>query len=75
LERYLAAHPDQAGALAVSVETAHPAKFPDEIRALLGLEPAAPPALAGLDARPEQYGHLTTDYAPFRDLLQQTYGS
>ena len=62
-----------ADALAVSVETAHPAKFPEEIQALLGVDPPLPPSLAGLEAKPEHYGHLTTDYEPFRDLLKERY--
>jgi len=37
LERYLAKHPSSS--VAVSVETAHPAKFPDEIEQLLGFSP------------------------------------
>jgi threonine synthase len=55
--------------LAVSIETAHPAKFPEEIRALLGFDPELPASLAGLDARAEHYGTLVADYGAFRDLL------
>ncbi len=59
--------------LAVSIETAHPAKFPEEIRALLGVEPELPPSLAGLDEKPESYGRLGTAYEPFRDLLKERF--
>jgi threonine synthase len=62
-----------ADPLAISIETAHPAKFPEEIRSLLGTDPVLPPSLAGLDAKPEQYGRLTCDYAPFRDVLKQRF--
>lgn len=55
--------------LAVSIETAHPAKFPEEIRATIGVEPETPPSLAGLEQRPESYETIATDYEPFRDLL------
>ncbi len=75
LDRYLA--DPRAGAppnpLAVSVETAHPAKFPEEIESLLGIEPELPPSLAGLEEKPERYGRLTTDYAAFRKTLQESY--
>jgi threonine synthase len=74
LWRYLDAHPDATGKLLVSVETAHPAKFPEEIQALLGLDPPVPPALAGLEERREHYGKLTTDYELFRDLLLREFG-
>lgn len=62
-----------ADPLAVSIETAHPAKFPEEIQSLLGIEPALPPSLTGLDAKPEQFERLTTEYAPFRDVLRQRF--
>ena len=74
LWRYLDACPDAARGLMVSVETAHPAKFPEEIQALLGLDPPVPPALAGLEDKPEQYDRLTTHYEPFRDLLLRAFG-
>jgi threonine synthase len=54
---------------AVVVATAHPAKFPDEVRAATGVEPPVPPALAGLDDRPEQHIALPADYDAFRDWL------
>ena len=62
-----------AGRLAISVETAHPAKFPDEITSLLGIEPELPPALADLDSRPEQYEQGPNDYAWFCKRLLQMF--
>ena len=73
LARYLAEPDAPADALAVSVETAHPAKFPEEIQALLGIEPELPPSLTGLDSKVEEYGRLTTEYEPFRDLLKTRF--
>jgi threonine synthase len=73
LERFLAEPGAPSNPLAVSVETAHPAKFPEEIRALLGIDPEMPPSLAGLEARAESYGRLTTEYEPFRSLLKERY--
>jgi threonine synthase len=70
---YLDAHEEAARKLLVSIETAHPAKFPEEIQSLLGLDPPVPPALAGLEERPEHYGKLTTGYEPFRDLLLRDF--
>jgi threonine synthase len=70
LERYLQSHP--APRLAISLETAHPAKFPEEIGRLLGIEPEPPPALEGLDARPEHYDSGPNDYAWFKDYLERT---
>ena len=73
LERFLAEPGAPSDPLAVSVETAHPAKFPEEIRSLLGIDPEMPPSLAGLESKPESYGRLTTEYEPFRRLLKERY--
>jgi threonine synthase len=69
LERYLRESATGGEALAVSVETAHPAKFPEEIQATIGVSPEVPPSLVGLEERPESYETMSTDYEPFRDLL------
>ena len=74
LDRFCKEHPDQQGTLAVSVETAHPAKFPEEIQATIGVTPDPPPSLVGLEDRPEHYGTMSTEYEPFRDLLLAKFG-
>ncbi len=58
---------------AVVLETAHPAKFPEEIERLLGFSPEAPPALAALDSMAEDYDRMAVDYAAFRDYLLERY--
>jgi threonine synthase len=75
LEHFLAEHPGLSDRLAVSIETAHPAKFPEEIGATIGIDPPAPPSLAGLEDRAEHYDVLSTDYEPFRDLLLHEYAA
>ena len=57
------------GAPAVVLETAHPAKFPDEIEKALGFTPEVPPALAALDLLPEDFDRMTVSYESFRDYL------
>lgn len=59
--------------LAVSLETAHPAKFPEEIRRLLGIEPVLPPAMEGLDRQVESFERLNNNYEQFRDYLKERY--
>ena len=73
LTHYLRGRPDSDNILAISVETAHPAKFPEEIRSILGIDPETPPSLQGLDDRPESYGSISPDYEPFRDLLLERF--
>jgi threonine synthase len=55
--------------LCISLETAHPAKFPDEIRELLKIEPDLPQSLKDLDNRPGQPAFLPADYGEFRTYL------
>jgi threonine synthase len=73
LEAFLQAHPEHAERLCISVETAHPAKFPEEIEATIGVTPDVPPSLAGLEERAETYETMSTDYEPFRDLLLERF--
>lgn len=71
LQDYLATEPLN-GAPAVVLETAHPAKFPEEIEHLLGFSPTLPPTLADLDQRSEDYDSLPVDYDAFRAYLLRT---
>ncbi|MEW6746156.1 MAG: threonine synthase [Planctomycetota bacterium] len=74
LERYLARPAASGEPLAVSVETAHPAKFPEEIQSLIGIDPEVPPSLRGIEERSESYERLPSlDYAVFRDLLLERF--
>jgi threonine synthase len=52
LRRYLDEQPDDAEHLCVSLETAHPAKFPDEIERTIGVTPAVPASLAEIESKP-----------------------
>ena len=54
---------------AISVETAHPAKFPEEIESLLGVHPSVPPSLRGLEGRKGEPIPLSGDYGSFKDFL------
>jgi len=75
LGRYLDAHPEDQETTAISLETAHPAKFPEEINALLHLDPELPPSLHGLESRPESYERMPTDYRAFKADLLRHHGS
>ena len=71
LERYL--RETSSTTTAVSVETAHPAKFPEEIEKLLGFSPEAPQSLTAPETKPEHYLTLQADYGAFHKLLLDTY--
>lgn len=61
------------GGPAVVIETAHPAKFPDEIEKILNVEPDLPPALAGLDDLEEHTTPMGVDYETFKQYLMDNY--
>ncbi|HRT27241.1 MAG TPA: threonine synthase [Syntrophales bacterium] len=67
LEDYLAARGDFP--LCVCLETAHPAKFPDEIVELIGVAPELPSGMMDLDMRKGEPIELPADYEEFRYFL------
>ena len=71
LQKYYAAHPieNSAEQLSVTLETAHPAKFPQEIQAILGFDPTLPKSLMNLDHLKEEMHPLKGDYESFKKFL------
>ncbi|MBN1612852.1 MAG: threonine synthase [Deltaproteobacteria bacterium] len=68
LEAYLERQGDFP--LCVALETAHPAKFPEEIRELLGFTPELPQSLKGIDARIGEPVPLSSGYDEFKMFLK-----
>jgi threonine synthase len=58
-----------ANQLFVVLETAHPAKFPEQIREILKFDPELPPSLQGLEEKPENYKLLENGYDHFKAFL------
>jgi threonine synthase len=73
LQKFLQQEKTPPQQLCISLETAHPAKFPEEIRAILGFDPPLPPSLEGLEAKQESFASLANDYQAFRDFLKTRY--
>lgn len=59
--------------LCITLETAHPAKFPETIRELLGIEPELPESLEGIEEKVESYVSLENNYESFKDFLKRFY--
>lgn len=55
--------------LCVSLETAHPAKFPEEIIQITGKNPELPKSLSGLETKKESYELLENDFEELKELL------
>ena len=55
--------------LYISLETAHPAKFPEELRRIIKIEPPLPDSLAGIGEKPENCITLDNNYELLRDFI------
>ncbi len=75
LEVFLEKHPefDNPEQVCVSLETAHPAKFPEQIREILHFDPQLPPSLEGLEDKKEQFDKIHNHYPDFKSFLQNNY--
>jgi len=60
---------------AVIVETANPAKFPEEIQKMMNWEPDVPPAVTAALKMPEDYDRMGADYEKFREYLIQRHAA
>jgi threonine synthase len=45
----------------IALSTAHPAKFPEAVKAASGMEPGLPAAAAGIEGKPERFDRLPND--------------
>jgi threonine synthase len=63
-------HPEQ---LCISLETAHPAKFPEEIQKILGIDPDLPDSLKGIDKLPEEIIPMQNNYLAFKEYLKNSF--
>ena len=57
--------------LAVTLETAHPAKFPAEVKSAIGIEPEPPQSLKEIEEKEEHMEFLGTDYEKFKSYLKE----
>jgi threonine synthase len=75
LMEYLKSNPgeDSPGQLCISLETAHPAKFPEEIQKILSVDPPLPPSLEGIDKKKEYVSEIGHDYPAFKKYLTGTF--
>lgn len=62
-------HLDTPEQLCISLETAHPAKFPEEIERILEIEPDLPPSLEGIDGLKEHIVKMGNSYPEFKAKL------
>ena len=70
LEVYRESVPEDDGVMGVSLETANPAKFPEEIERILGISPEVPETLAGLSELTEHFDRMGANYDEFYEYLK-----
>ena len=58
----------------MTLETAHPAKFPAEVKAVTGIDPELPSSLKEIEAKEEHMDLLSTDYEKFKEYLLSKLG-
>jgi threonine synthase len=77
LQHYLEKFPEEnlPSQLCISLETAHPAKFPEHIFEITGINPALPPSLEGIESKTEFFDSLSNDYTSFKTYLLNKYNS
>ncbi len=60
---------DHSKELCISLETAHPAKFPEELKRIISSEPPLPASLAGIGNKPENYQLLDNSYGLLKEFI------
>jgi threonine synthase len=59
--------------LFISLETAHPAKFPDDLRQIINVDPPLPASLIGITEKTENYFSLDNNYEMLKEYILKYY--
>ena len=59
--------------LCISLETAHPAKFPDALRQIINIDPPLPESLIGMEERTENYLELDNNYEMLKEFILKQF--
>jgi threonine synthase len=73
LSRYMKENSDSSQDLFVTIETAHPAKFPEQIKKILHIDPETPLTLKGLENKTENYENISGFYGDFKQYIQDNF--
>jgi threonine synthase len=65
--------PDHKEEFCICLETAHPAKFRDEIKSILNIEPKLPDSLRKIESGTEEYISLENNYDLLKKFIIQNY--
>jgi threonine synthase len=76
LQSYLKSYPGEADApepISISLETANPAKFREEINRIIKFSPPVPESLSKIAGKNEEYISLDNNYDNFKEFLIKNY--
>ncbi len=73
LQEFLEKHPECNDKVCLAVETAHPAKFREEIKAILNIEPVLPESLRKAESLSEEFLSLENNYDLFHQFIIKNY--
>ncbi|MBN2665040.1 MAG: threonine synthase [Bacteroidales bacterium] len=73
LQEALDKNPEYRNELCFALETAHPAKFREEIKVILNIEPELPETLRKAESQSEEFLSLENNYDLLRRLIIQNY--
>lgn len=73
LQEAIAGQPGYHDDLCIALETAHPAKFRDEIKSILNIDPELPESLRRAESLREEFLSLGNNYEELRRLIIQNY--
>ncbi len=71
LQQFRKDHPEEKDVMAVCLETADPAKFPEEIEKLIGVTPEVPKSLSKIHELEEHYDRIAANYDAFFEYLNK----
>lgn len=74
VEDFVAQNAVAENQLLISLETAHPAKFPNAIIDAIGVDPELPASLRDLEGKAEKFDKIPGNYAAFKEYLDKRYG-
>jgi len=74
LQRYREHDEQGAARVAVTIETADPAKFPEIVKEVTGVEPVVPKSLKAMENKAEKVLTLSREYAELQAYLRLKYG-
>jgi threonine synthase len=59
--------------LCISLETAHPAKFPQELKMIINSDPPLPASLTGISEKTEKYLQMENNYQMLKEFILKNY--